>query len=228
MTYDFEDERATILYTREPCSGGMQGAYNIPHDTVVSIDVVPKRELTLLGLNLDPGEYKKSGGASGTDLASYHSEKAGITYVAYVGGEDDGEIRVIIYGPRAEDAHLHCPAPPGQADGDDNPGTESPDEDTGPLGDCPTIEIERSQNKPSQAEEYLLIAHIVGGDPRFTPTFKWSVSAGLVVSGQGTPSVKISTSGTDCRQVTITLEVGGVIPKGCQRAKTYTIKQSKP
>jgi hypothetical protein len=226
--YDFEEERATILYTREPCSGGLQGAYKVPRDTVVSIDVVPKRELTLRDLNLDPAEYKKSGGAPSTSLASYHSEKVGVTYVAYVGGEDDGEIRVIFYGPKAEDAHLHCPAQGEQGNVDDNPRMQSPNEDTWALGDCPTIEIERSQSKPSLAEEYVLTAYIVGGDPRFTPTFKWSVSAGLIVSGQGTPSVKIDTSGTNCQQITVTLEVGGAIPKDCQRAKTYTIERSKP
>src|SRR5215218_2487899 len=52
--YDFEGERASIIYTREPCTGGLQGAYNVPCDTVVSIDIVPKQRLMLSELNLDP------------------------------------------------------------------------------------------------------------------------------------------------------------------------------
>jgi hypothetical protein len=227
--YDFEDERASILYTREPCSGGQQGAYNVPRNTVVGIDVVPKRRLLLSELNLDPDEYKRSpGGNSGAELASYHSEKAGVTYVAYVGGKDDGVIRIIFYRPRAEDARLHCPTPPGLSGVDRNPESQSASENTGAFGECPTVDIEGSSDKTSQGGVYLLSASISGGDPRFTPTYKWSVSAGVIASGQGTPSVKIDMNGTDCRQVTVTLEVGGMMPKGCERIKTYTIEPPKP
>ncbi len=227
--YDFEDARASILYTREPCSGGLQGAYKVPRDTVVSIDVVPKRRLTLSELNLDPGEYKRSlGGNPGAELVSYHSEKAGVTYVAYVGGKDDGVIRIIFFGPRAEDGRLHCPVPAKQSDADNDIRTKAADEGTEAFGECPEVDIERSSDTTSKAGEYLLSASISGGDPRFTPTFKWSVSAGVITSGQDTPSVKIDTRSTDCQQITVTLEVGGIMPKGCPKVKTYTIERSKP
>jgi hypothetical protein len=145
-----------------------------------------------------------------------------------VGGKDDGVIRIIFYGPRGEDSHLHCPAAAGHVKVDDKSGAQSPDAEAGPLGECPTVDIEGTPSKPAQAGEYLLSAYIAGGDPRFTPTYKWGVSAGFIVSGQGTHSVKINASGTDCPQITVTLEVGGIMPEGCQKTKTYTIERSKP
>lgn len=226
--YDVEGDRVYILYTRDQCSGGLEGGYKVPPDTVVSINVMPRKGLRPSDLRFAPDSYKRLEDASDPAVASYRSEEDGVTYLVYEGGERDGELRLILYGPRADDAHLRCPEPAGQPGSEDGPRAQSDAGNTGPLGECPDISIEAPQGGASSGGEYTLSALIVGADPRFNPTLQWGVSAGRIVSGQGTSAVKIDTSGAGCDPVTVTLEVGGVIPRGCPGVKTYTIEHSKP
>jgi hypothetical protein len=53
-------------------------------------------------------------------------------------------------------------------------------------------------------------AQVQGGDAKVTPTYNWTVSAGSIEFGQGTPSIYVSTrSLSDGETVTATVEVGG-------------------
>ncbi len=45
-------------------------------------------------------------------------------------------------------------------------------------------------------------------------TFKWTVSAGRIISGQGTSSITVDATGFEGKTITATVEVGG-IPDGC-------------
>jgi ferredoxin len=227
--YDLGNERASIMYTNDPCTEGWQGSYSVPRDTVLSIYVVPQYDLALADLHLDLSKYKRAKDEPAPNHSTYQNDDEGIAYlVDETGSRGKDVVRRILYNPRAEDARLHCPVPAGQTNADNDARTKAAGEGTEAFGECPTVDIEGSSDKTPQAGVYLLTAYISGGSPRFTPTFKWSVSAGVIASGQGTPSVKIDTNGTDCRQITVTLEVGGVMPKGCERIKTHTIEHSKP
>jgi len=50
-------------------------------------------------------------------------------------------------------------------------------------------------------------ANIQSGDPLVTPTFKWTVSVGKIIGGQGTSEVSIDREGNN--SITVTVEVIG-------------------
>jgi hypothetical protein len=53
-------------------------------------------------------------------------------------------------------------------------------------------------------------AEVRGGDPKVMPTYNWTVSAGSIESGQGTPTIEVRTSElTGDSDVTATVEAGG-------------------
>lgn len=63
---------------------------------------------------------------------------------------------------------------------------------------------------------------IKGGDPKVTPTFKWTVAAGTISSGQGTSQITVDTIGQVAgSSVTATVEVGGYDPS-CDTTKSCT------
>jgi hypothetical protein len=80
---------------------------------------------------------------------------------------------------------------------------------------CPTDLIEAGQ--PASVS-----ANVSGGDPSASITYNWTVSAGTISSGQGTPSITIDTTGVaGGGNVTATVELGGVAPE-CNRTASCT------
>ena len=57
-------------------------------------------------------------------------------------------------------------------------------------------------------------ARVTGDDPSNKLTFNWTVSAGKIISGQGTSSISVDTADIEGKTITATVEVGG-IPDGC-------------
>jgi hypothetical protein len=54
------------------------------------------------------------------------------------------------------------------------------------------------------------------GTPVVTETYNWTVSAGTITAGQGTPSITVSAAGLAGQTITATVEIGGVDPT-CNR-----------
>jgi hypothetical protein len=52
-------------------------------------------------------------------------------------------------------------------------------------------------------------ASISGGTPGITPTYNWTVSAGTITAGQGTPTITVDTAGLAGRPITATVSVEG-------------------
>ena len=77
------------------------------------------------------------------------------------------------------------------------------------------------------ADPLIFTADIVGGDDIAKLTFKWTVSAGTIVGGQGTTSILVDT--TDLRQVRVkaTLEIGG-LPRSCDKRVTNATEVEGP
>jgi hypothetical protein len=109
--YDLEDARVDILYSSAPCTVGLQGAWNVPPDTVINITLSPKRNMLFSQLRINFRRFKKTQGAPAQQYATYTDEEEGITYVVFEGeGEDYGMISKIYYGPKAKDKKLQCSA----------------------------------------------------------------------------------------------------------------------
>ena len=63
--------------------------------------------------------------------------------------------------------------------------------------------------------------NVSGGGASANPTYNWSVSAGFITSGQGTPSITVDSTGIGGQSVTATVELGGLAPE-CQRTVSST------
>jgi len=108
--YDLEKERVSIIYSREPCStGSVYGKWAVPPDTVVSIRVVPKKELQLSELQLDAAQYKVVHARSVPSYTYYVDDGEGVQYDV-----SHGRVNTIDYFHAAEDEHLRCKTYTGQ------------------------------------------------------------------------------------------------------------------
>lgn len=73
---------------------------------------------------------------------------------------------------------------------------------------CPNISIYCPDTVETGAP-VTFTASISGGTAGVTPVYRWKVSAGTILSGQGTPTITVDTAGLDGRQINATVEVEG-------------------
>lgn len=92
---------------------------------------------------------------------------------------------------------------------------------------CPVIKIGCSSSKPCCGATYNFTANITGGYVDRKPTYKWSVSSGKITKGQGTGSIDVDVTCGDGKPITITVEIGNVIPDGCSSSASYTTECEK-
>jgi hypothetical protein len=81
-----------------------------------------------------------------------------------------------------------------------------------------------SASCPDAVDQGTPITFTVGGKLDATPAisgYNWTVSAGTITSGQGTPSITVSTDGLAGQSVTATVELAGVDPS-CPRTASCT------
>jgi hypothetical protein len=95
-----------------------------------------------------------------------------------------------------------------------------------PPPPCPTISVS-CPSEVDQGQPLTFTASVVGGGG--TPTYNWSVSAGTISSGQGTPEITVDTSTLGGQTVTATVDVGGLDPACARTASCSTsVKPPKP
>jgi hypothetical protein len=92
---------------------------------------------------------------------------------------------------------------------------------------CPTVSV----SCPTEVNDgdALTFTASVGDQGNLSLTYNWSVSAGTITGGQGTPSITVDTKGTGGSTITATVELGGVDPI-CSRTASCTtsVKQVVP
>ncbi|MDT4952625.1 MAG: hypothetical protein QOJ02_763 [Acidobacteriota bacterium] len=81
---------------------------------------------------------------------------------------------------------------------------------------CPTVNISCPTDQIIAGSPATVSVSLGGGDQNASPTYNWSVSAGTISGGQGTPSITVDTTGLGNVSVTATVELGGLPPE-CQR-----------
>src|SRR2546426_8367870 len=60
-----------------------------------------------------------------------------------------------------------------------------------------------------------------------SPTYHWTVSAGRIIDGQGTPSIRVDTNGLAGQTLTATVSVGGYT-LDCTRSEEHTSELQSP
>lgn len=73
---------------------------------------------------------------------------------------------------------------------------------------CPNVTVSCPDGATENAPT-TFTATLSGGSPGITPSYDWTVSAGRIISGQGTPSITVDTAGLAGQTIRANLEVGG-------------------
>ncbi|MFN2516368.1 MAG: hypothetical protein ABR556_09140 [Pyrinomonadaceae bacterium] len=73
---------------------------------------------------------------------------------------------------------------------------------------CPNITIE-CPDRVELNQPLTFRSTVIGGSPNVAPVYNWSVSAGRIIEGQGTSTIRVDTTGLAGQTVTATLSMGG-------------------
>lgn len=73
---------------------------------------------------------------------------------------------------------------------------------------CPTVNV-TCPDSVAENQPATFTATLSGGTANITPTYNWNISAGRIVSGQGTPSITVDTAGLAGQTIRATLDIGG-------------------
>jgi hypothetical protein len=93
---------------------------------------------------------------------------------------------------------------------------------------CPTLEFVAPVYEVKKGEPLKLAIKIKGGDPDAGYTYNWTVSDGMIASGQGTEKIEVDTAEAQGSTITATVEIGGA-PRECNVVKSQTAEVlSKP
>jgi len=91
---------------------------------------------------------------------------------------------------------------------------------------CPTVSVS-CPDVVDEGQPVTFTANVTGGDPNVAATYNWSVSAGTITSGQGTPSITVDTTGQGGTAITATVNVGGYPPECNTSASCTTTPQRR-
>ena len=80
-----------------------------------------------------------------------------------------------------------------------------------PPPPCPLVSVSCPNSVESKGS-ITFEATVSGGDREMIPTYEWTLSAGKIISGQGTRKVTVDVSGLSNESVTATVSVGGAHP----------------
>jgi hypothetical protein len=98
-----------------------------------------------------------------------------------------------------------------------------------PPPSCPTVTVS-CPDSATQDAPVTFTADISGGSADVRPGYNWTVSAGRIISGQGTTSITVDTSGLAGQTIRATLDVSGYgmpCPASCTVSIPIEIKPRK-
>jgi hypothetical protein len=94
---------------------------------------------------------------------------------------------------------------------------------------CPQIQVQVANPRVMRdGEQVVFAANVGGGDPSVQPVYSWSVSAGIIVNGQGTRNITVDSTGAgNYRQIMADLLIAGYSYE-CNTRATATIQVAAP
>lgn len=95
-----------------------------------------------------------------------------------------------------------------------------------PPPPCPTVSVSCPSDVEAGAPASFT-ASVAGGDPNMSATYNWSVSAGTITSGQGTPTITVDTGTLGGQSITATVSIGGAAPE-CSTTASCTTSVKPP
>ena len=93
---------------------------------------------------------------------------------------------------------------------------------TTPEGDCPRISVSCGDAHSGESTPITFRASVTGGKPTRQISYCWTVSAGTIKSGQGTPVIEVEASGRDRQGLNAVINIGGFDSKCASNASCAT------
>ena len=192
LHYDLKEEHVVFALARKDSL--YDCAQRLPIDTVIRIAVTPTQPLTIQDIGLPENSFSRSESFEPQEKGSVLiNDEAGLLIRVLTEGVDR-----IVYFAERKDQYL-C------GDSHMDPVLLS---SRILCGLCPSVSV----TCPDHTEEGTIsfTSNVAAGDPQPGFTYHWAVSAGTIVEGQGTNSIKVDTKGLGGKTVTATVEVGGM------------------
>jgi hypothetical protein len=97
----------------------------------------------------------------------------------------------------------------------------------GAAAQCPQISVTGPSDARTVGETVTLSGLVMGGKELIKPSYNWTVSAGKIVKGAGTPQIEVDPTGLgDAASLTATLDVIGFSPS-CNSMASATVDFKK-
>lgn len=100
--YETENEIISVSLSDGPCEKGWPFGYDVPSNTVLRVEVSPRKHMPVSELRLNEDRYKKKTNRDGSVM--YISDEDGIAVWVF-----DGKVGSFIYGSSSKQSHLRCP-----------------------------------------------------------------------------------------------------------------------
>ena len=169
--------------------------------------------VVIIGYSARVSTYYKgySGGAAAASQARFL-----LTARRDGGGADPARVRVVDGGLRDSETVEMYVVPRGAPEP-----APSPSYPASAAVRCPRVRVETPPHVWAAGEALSFRAALGDIPPGRRPSFSWTVSAGAVAAGQGTPRVTVAPPGGAYRPLTATVEVGG-FPRECEARAAAT------
>jgi hypothetical protein len=213
-TYVWKNETVTFVYLSEPCGTGKQ---KLRRRTIVRIERRPSVPTSLPDYHkFDPHHYWAFRLPDNTEefFENYVDDDEG-----FAAESRQHVVTQVYYTAKAQEISL-CP------------GSYVKASDLLPHYNdvivweffCPTIFVTCPEKTVEVDEAITFSGSWAGGFPYMEPTYNWTVSAGKITAGQGTPTIRVDTKGLpDDTELSATFSVGGS-PVECSRTASCTTK----
>ena len=213
-TYAWKNERVTFVFLSEPCGTGKQ---KLPRRTIVRIERRPSVPTSLPEYHkIDPYHYTAFRPRHDTEefFENYVDDEEG-----FAAESRQHVVTQVYYTAKAKEISL-CPGSSVKAS------DLLPHYNDAIVWEffCPTIAASCPDKTVEPDAPITFSGSWSGGFPYMEPTYNWTVSAGKIMAGQGTPTIRVDTKGLpDDTELTATFTVGG-IPVSCSRSASCTTK----
>ena len=182
--------------------------------TILAIEITPKNVLHLVDLEPDLNRLKElePSGEFIIQGQAYVDENEGFVITAA-----NGIVRKIVYIASKKDQHLCATY------------YQEPRRFTDRIICilCPTISV-ASPETAEAGTPITFSANVTVGTPQVPLTYKWTVSAGTIIEGQGTNQIKVETKHLEGSTITATVELGGMDSACSNKASSDTQILARP
>lgn len=87
---------------------------------------------------------------------------------------------------------------------------------------CPALSISTITDATKQNSFVIFTAKTAGGEKDDVITYNWKISAGSIIEGQETPTIKVDAQGA--KEITATVEIGGIADECPKQEASMTFK----